>query len=260
MTEAQVVNETRIDRERDFHNREVQDHNRRDVADYYAVARRMFDDYRALLLRHCPGKQVLEYGCGAENAASMVARAGGKVTGIDLSDGAIDRAREVARARGLDIDYRVMNAEAMSFEDSSFDVICGTGILHHLDLNSAYREVARTLRPDGIAVFAEPLGHNPAINIYRRQTPHMRTQDEHPLLLRDFALARRYFRRVDVKYYVLFPLLLIPILRTKLFQRLLPVFEALDDAAFSAVPFLRRFAWCSILILAEPVPSGAARV
>jgi 2-polyprenyl-3-methyl-5-hydroxy-6-metoxy-1,4-benzoquinol methylase len=260
VTEAQIVSATRIDRERQFHNREYQDQSRRDVASYYALTGRVFEDYYALLVRHCPSRDVLEYGCGVGSSAPLLARSGAKVTGIDLSEVAIDSAREGARAQGLDIDYRVMNAEAMSFESGSFDLICGTAILHHLDLQSAYRELARTLRPGGIAVFAEPLGHNPAINLYRRLTPHLRTKDEHPLLLRDFALARRYFRRVDVKYYALFPLLLIPIRRTKLFRRLLPVFEAVDAAAFSAVPFLGRFAWCSILTLSEPVPSGTARV
>ena len=41
----------------------------------------------------------------------------------------------------------------MSFADNSFDLICGTGILHHLDIHAAFHEISRTLRPDGIAVF-----------------------------------------------------------------------------------------------------------
>ncbi|MDQ3950241.1 MAG: methyltransferase domain-containing protein [Gemmatimonadota bacterium] len=242
----------RIDRERQFHNREYQDQSRSKVWSYYAVARRCYDDYHALLTRHCRDRRVLEYGCGSGSAAPLLARSGGKVTGIDLSEVAIDQARDAARAQGLDIEYRVMNAEAMTFDDRSFDLICGSGILHHLDLESAYRELARTLRPGGIAVFAEPLGHNPAINAYRRLTPGLRTPDEHPLVLRDFALARRYFRGVEVQHYTLFPLALIPMRRAKLLRRLLPLFEALDDAAFSAIPFVRRFAWCSIITLSDP--------
>jgi SAM-dependent methyltransferase len=255
-----VEQRDRIDRERQFHDREYHDWSRKNAWSYYAVARRWFEDYGGLLERHAAGRQVLEYGCGAARWAPLLARSGAKVTGIDLSEVAIDQARKAARAQGLDIDYRVMNAEAMTFEDGSFDLICGIGILHHLDLESAYRELARTLRPTGTAIFAEPLGHNPAINFYRRLTPRIRTEDEHPLLLRDFALARRYFRRVDVKYYTLFPLALIPLRHAKPFPRLLSLFEALDAAAFSVIPILRRFAWCSIMVLSDPAIDGKARV
>src|SRR3546814_4334755 len=45
---------------------------------------------------------------------------------------------------------------------------------------------SRVLRPGGRAVFIEPLGLNPAIELYRRFTPSARTPDEHPLLRRDF--------------------------------------------------------------------------
>jgi len=44
----------------------------------------------------------------------------------------------------------------------------------------------------GSAIFIDPLGHNPAINMFRRSTPDLRTEDEHPLLLEDFRLAGRY--------------------------------------------------------------------
>ena len=83
--------------------------------------------------------------------------------------------------------------------DDSFDLVCGSGILHHLDLPAAMRELARVLRPSGRAVFMEPLGHNPAINAFRNRTPELRTPDEHPLLGKDLKLCRRYFGSVEVK-------------------------------------------------------------
>ena len=96
---------------------------------------------------------------------------------------AIEQAIEHARAEGLEdrLTFRVMDAEQLEFADDSFNLVCGSGVLHHLDLNRAYAEVARVLEPTGIGVFEEPLGHNPAINAYRRRTPEMRTVDEHPL-------------------------------------------------------------------------------
>lgn len=38
--------------------------------------------------------------------------------------------------------------------------------------------------------FSEPLGHNPIINWYRNRTPEMRTEDEHPLLIKDIEFAK----------------------------------------------------------------------
>jgi ubiquinone/menaquinone biosynthesis C-methylase UbiE len=64
-----------------------------------------------------------------------------------------------------------MNAEATTFPDNSFDLICGSSILHHLNLDKACAEIRRILRPDGGAVFIEPLGHNPLINMFRKLTP-----------------------------------------------------------------------------------------
>ncbi|MBI3515458.1 MAG: class I SAM-dependent methyltransferase [Proteobacteria bacterium] len=144
---------------------------------------------------------MLEYGCADGTLSldeldvpSFVAR----LEGIDIADGAIAVARQKAAHRGLrNATFRHMNAEAMSFPRASFDVVFGRGILHHLDLDKALAEIARVLKPDGVALFLEPLGHNPLINWYRARTPGLRTPDEHPLLRRDFALARRHFGAVD---------------------------------------------------------------
>jgi len=51
-----------------------------------------------------------------------------------------------------------MNAEELKFADDYFDIVCGGAILHHLDLNKALSEIARVLKPDGKAIFVEPLG------------------------------------------------------------------------------------------------------
>src|SRR3546814_18316951 len=81
-----------------------------------------------------------------------------------------------------------MNAEAMTFPDDSFDLVFGSGIIHHLDIDRASGEIARVLRPGGRAVFIEPLGLNPAIALYRRFPPRALTPHDPPLL-------RRHFRR-----------------------------------------------------------------
>jgi SAM-dependent methyltransferase len=57
------------------------------------------------------------------------------------------------------------DAQALPFDDGSFDVVLGHAVLHHLpDLQQAWREIHRVLRPGGVAVFAgEPSRHGDRI-------------------------------------------------------------------------------------------------
>lgn len=249
----------RLQRERDFHNQILQDETRNVVGKYYSIAGSSYDSYKRLLEAYGRGKQVLEYGCGPGSFAFFLAERGASVVGIDISDGAIEQGRETARAQGLDIEFRLMNAEQLDFPDGSFDMVCGTGILHHLDLERAYTEVARVLRGGGVGIFLEAMGHNPIINLYRRLTPRLRTEDEHPLLMSDLAMADRYFPRVDTEFYYLFSLLAVPFQRLPFFRPLLAGLDAFDRLLFRALPFLKRYAWMSIIIVhAKPAVSARA--
>ncbi|MFM7032339.1 MAG: class I SAM-dependent methyltransferase, partial [Bacteroidota bacterium] len=121
--------------------------------------------------------------------------------GIDISDVAIAQSKAQAQAENLEIDFRRMNAEILEFEDNTFDIIVGSAILHHLDLDKAYKELHRCLKPGGKAVFIEPTGHNPLLNWYRKLTPQLRTVDEKPMRRKDFRKAASYFSEVTVDYY-----------------------------------------------------------
>jgi SAM-dependent methyltransferase len=63
--------------------------------------------------------------------------------------------------------------------DRSFDVVYGTGILHHFsDLRGACEEVRRLLRPGGYAVFAETLNTDPLIRCARRLTRRFKSDQD----------------------------------------------------------------------------------
>lgn len=69
------------------------------------------------------GTRIADFGCGPGLYSSAMAEAGARVTGIDFSDRSIACARETARCRGLDIDYRC--ADYLTFETKErFDLIC----------------------------------------------------------------------------------------------------------------------------------------
>ncbi len=125
-------------------------------------------------------------------------------------------------------------------------------MLHHLELRAAYAELARLLKPDGLAVFREGLGGNPLINWYRRRTPQLRSADERPLSMGELLLAREYFNRVELRFHHFWTLTAVPF-------RSLPGFKALvawcrfwDNAMFALVPPTRRLAWMVTMILREP--------
>lgn len=121
------------------------------------------DEYRFDKLRYLPrivdflsyaGKDLLEVGCGTGIDLARFAAAGAKTTGIDLSRTAIDLAERNFSLRGLSGDFAVMDGEAMSFPDASFDVVYGHGVLQYThDPNRMVKEMHRVLRPGGTAIF-----------------------------------------------------------------------------------------------------------
>ncbi len=193
---------------------------------------------------------MLEYGSGEGEWACRIAENGASsVTAFDLSEARVEIAQEKAKNRHLDnVHFLVANAEALDFDDDAFDLVCGTAILHHLDLHKALFEISRVLRPRGVAVFMEPLGHNPLINLYRRITPHLRTEDEHPLVVDDCKIARPLFE-VDVHCFGLLSLFAIPFRKTRYFSGLTEALDVADRLLFKHVPPLKRYAWYCVVVL-----------
>lgn len=239
-------------REQEFHDRIFADGTRQKANKYYTVVRNSRLFFEEFLESRRNGR-VLEYGCGPGSYALHLAGGSGHVTGIDISSTAIDLARAQAREAGAyNVDFVQMDAERLEFPDNTFDLVCGVAILHHLDLDKAFSELARTMKPSGAAAFMEPLGHNPIINLYRRLTPALRTVDEHPLMMPDLRLAHRYFHRVDARFFTLNSLLAVPLRHTRVFRPALATLEGVDTVLFRSVPPLRRYAWQVILRLSEP--------
>ena len=87
--------DTRKHNEKEYHNKVFAEGTRSVVNKYYAVARSSTHFYRQYLETHCPNKTALEYGCGPESYAFVMARKGTKVMGIDISETAIDQVKEL---------------------------------------------------------------------------------------------------------------------------------------------------------------------
>jgi ubiquinone/menaquinone biosynthesis C-methylase UbiE len=256
----------RIEREKSFHNSRFSTEPSRSKAlasRMFSITKEALNATYAKIEAGTSGKRVLEYGCGQGEASLIIAKKYNpkSVVGIDISDVAAHQARSEAAAVGLDnVSFEVMNAEEMDFPDDEFDFVCGFGILHHLRLAIALRELTRVLKPDGSCIFLEPLGHNPAINLYRWFTPNMRTEDEHPLLLKDFAIFQQHFSCIDPVFVNLTTLATLPFSRLPGSSKLLRGAAGFDKVLFRVLPFTRRFAWNVVLIFSEPQKSSQSRI
>ncbi|WP_214470055.1 class I SAM-dependent methyltransferase [Mesorhizobium sp. dw_380] len=244
-----------IAREREFHNARFAqaEDPRKHLDKWYWAIRHGAMQQDALIRRLATDADLLEYGCSTGGWSlddlhlPTVCRS---LVGIDISDVAVRRAEERARElEASNTEFLAMNAEAMTFPDGSFDLVYGRGIIHHLDLVKCYTEVSRVLRPGGKALFYEPMGHNPLLNAYRSSTPGIRTEDEHPLLVSDFELARHYFAQADVRYFGLFSVasaLLPSILREPAF-----VLGRTVDSVVLKMPYIGRFSWHALITLTK---------
>jgi SAM-dependent methyltransferase len=101
----------------------------------------------------CAGERVLEVGCGAGLTTREAARAAapGEVLGVDVSAPALERARRLAAAEGLDnVSYEEGDCQTRPFEPRGFDVaISRFGVMFFSDPIAAFGNIAGALRPDG---------------------------------------------------------------------------------------------------------------
>lgn len=103
--------------------------------------------------RHLPqGKlDILDVGTGTGFFAILLARLGHRVTGIDLTPAMIAESRALAGSMGLDIDFRQMNAQELSFEEERFNVVISRNLTWTLpEPQKAYSQWYRVLKKGGV--------------------------------------------------------------------------------------------------------------
>jgi SAM-dependent methyltransferase len=111
------------------------------------------------LLGASPGPfgEALEIGAGTGYFSLNLLQTGviGEATCTDISPGMLATLEHNARTLGLDVTTAACDATELPFEDESFDLVFGHAVLHHLpDLDRAFTEFARVLRPGGFVFFA----------------------------------------------------------------------------------------------------------
>ncbi|MFW0754153.1 class I SAM-dependent methyltransferase [Pseudomonas sp. H11T01] len=95
-------------------------------------------------------ERVLDVAAGNGNATLAAARRGCQVTSTDYVAALLERGEDRARAEHLEVTFQVADAEALPFEDASFDVVLSTfGVMFTPDQPKAAAELARVCRPGG---------------------------------------------------------------------------------------------------------------
>ena len=102
-----------------------------------------------------PGMKALDVACGSGNLALPAARLGASVTGVDIAPNLIQQARENAEREGLKIRFDEGDAEALPYEDASFDaVVTMFGAMFAPRPQLVAAEIKRVCRPGGFVAMA----------------------------------------------------------------------------------------------------------
>lgn len=201
------------------------------------------------------GRRVLELGCGVGDLTLQLAERGAVVTALDLSSAMVNIAqnRVMRFMPNASATFLATAVEHTPLPADHYELVVGKWILHHADICATADEVHRVLRPGGRAVFAENSGLNPLLLWARRWLagrfgiPRYGTEDEHPLVAKDYQYYGALFQRVDLHFpdFCFFALLDRQLLHfhhpraTRLLSR--------ADAAVWRVRALRRYSYHVVL-------------
>lgn len=122
------------------------------AGDFGALARRNASEAEsfAQAIGIAPGIRVLDIACGTGNVAIPLARQGSIVTGVDIAPNLLAQARERAAAEKLSVTFDEGDAEALPYEEASFDAAVSMfGAMFAPRPEVVAAEIVRVLRPGG---------------------------------------------------------------------------------------------------------------
>ncbi len=136
----------------------------------------------------CRGKDVLDWGCNVGYGLEILAKTAASVSGLDLSEQAIEMARRRLGSRAAHIEC--YHGDRCSFSDNAFDVVTSFQVLEHVsDYEIYFGEISRVLRPGGLLILTTP---NAAIRLEPGMKPwnEFHVHEFTPAELREFLAAR----------------------------------------------------------------------
>ncbi|MFD3545533.1 class I SAM-dependent methyltransferase [Streptomyces sp. NPDC058655] len=123
------------------------------LGDYPAVASRVIPELGSVLVDECRigrGDRVLDVAAGSGNAAIAAALAGAHVVASDLTPELLEVGRHLAAVRGVELEWREADAEALPFADGEFDTVMScVGVMFAPHHRVAADELLRVCRSGG---------------------------------------------------------------------------------------------------------------
>ncbi len=244
---------TRLEREKEFHDERFTEETRVKSQKFYSIVKESKQFYSEQIFENLKNKKVLEIGC-ATGAFSqkILTHDVEELIGIDISEVAIQKSRELNIARSGNSKFLVMDGAELKFTENYFDKIIGQSVLHHLDFEKAIKNISSVLSESGKGIFLEPLGMNPLINLYRKLTPNERTEDEKPLENEELEIFNKYFNEVKITHFYFFTLFAVLFRNMFFFEKLKLFLMGIDNYLFK-FSFFQKFAWTVVIELSKPV-------
>ena len=188
--------------EKDFENKKQSEQNiRSKQSKFYWATSLPTENHKKITCKVIKNKNILEIGCASGIDAMDYCKYVSSYTGLDISDVAISKCNKLNLKKAK---FIRTNGHKLPFQKKSFDFVVVNSLLHHLDLETAFKEIARVLKSNGSIIFKEPLGTNPIFQLYRKLTPNARTPDERPFTFNDLKLMKKYFYISDARYFGFF--------------------------------------------------------
>jgi len=123
------------------------------LGDYPAVAEEVVGALGPVLVDACeigPAQAVLDVAAGSGNAAIPAALTGARVTASDLTPELLEAGRQNAQQRQVEVDWQVADAEALPYENDSFDTVMSCiGAMFAPHHQAVADELLRVTRPGG---------------------------------------------------------------------------------------------------------------
>lgn len=199
------------------------------------------------------GKRVLELGTGTGGTATLLAKRGASVVGIDLLPFRLAAAR--TRTADYDVagsvDFALMDAMHLAFPENTFDVVISKSVLVFTDHQQAAAECYRVLKPGGQAIFMENMRDHPMVWLYRK-------------LFLKYSGKLRYFSLADIEAVgaafekcehrefhlsAVGALFWRKVVAVPLFYRWsLRILKAVDSILLKRLPSLNRYCWITAMV------------
>ena len=199
------------------------------------------------------GKKVLELGTGTGGTATLLAKRGATVVGIDLLPFRLAEAQARASEHNVveSVDFALMDAMHLAFPDNTFDFIISKSVLVFTEHAHTAQECYRVLKPGGKAIFIENMRYHPMVWLYRKmflkysgKLRYFSVRDIETVGAEFDGLEHREFHLSAVSALFWQKYLAIP----TVYRGTLRFLKAIDTSLLKCLPFLKRLCWITAMI------------